>query len=190
MPGFEGASVGRTGSAATARGRRPARERAGAVGLALLSMALAPIGVADAAAAGGAAGSVAIGAQDPGEAVMVAAGRWVLERLPSGPAGIDPHRSGAGKDGARLQRVAVALGSELTPLDRAKACTDAIDPSTCQLSTARLLAIGAPRMQGDRAEVKVYAWYRTGSADAPVAEKSWNLTLQRMADGWRVVSEG
>lgn len=128
--------------------------------------------------------------RDPTEAVMVAAGRWVLERLPSGAAGLDPHRSGAGKDGARVKRVAAALGMELTTLDQAKQCRDVLEPSTCQLGAARLLAIGAPRIQGDAAEVKIYAWYRSDSEEAPVAEKTWDLSLRRSGGGWVVTSGG
>lgn len=197
MSRFPKAGAGRAKGSARGPGRGPSRVRAGSIGLAVIFVALAPFEAAEAVATVEAVEPVEAvetmveaRTQDPSEAVMVAAGRWALERLPSGPAAIDPHRSGAGKDGARLRRVAAALGTELTTLDRAKECMDVIDPSTCRLSTARLLAIGAPRVQGDRAEVKIYAWHRTASADAPVAEKSWNLTLRRSAGGWQVVSGG
>lgn len=139
---------------------------------------------------GGAESRESVAGQDPAEAIMIAAGGWVLERLPPGSSRLDPHRSGAGKDAPRIGRVAAALGAELAPLDETRQCTDAVDPSTCQLAVARLLAIGAPAIDGDQAVVKVYAWYRSGSAGAPVAEKTWQLRLHRIEDGWVVVSGG
>lgn len=128
--------------------------------------------------------------QDPGEAIMVAAGQWALDRLPPGDTRLDPHRSGAGKDADRVQRVARSLGASLAPLDDTRQCADSIDPSTCQLSAARVLAITAPRIDGDRAQVKVYAWYRSDSAREPVAQRSWDLQLRRNGQSWRVVSGG
>lgn len=139
---------------------------------------------------GAESGTAALAAQDASADVMIAAGRWAIERLPSGSGGLDPHRSGAGKDGARVRQVAQALGLELTTLEEAKRCTDALAPSTCQLSANRLLAIGSPRIDGAQARVKVYAWHRSGSEQAPVAERSWELSLRQSADGWRVVSGG
>ena len=134
--------------------------------------------------------SVAQPSQDPSEAVMIAAGRWVMERLPSGAASLDPHRTGAGKDGDRVRRVAEALGMRLATLEETRRCSDAMDPSTCQLDGARLLAIGAPRVSGDRAAVKVYAWYRSESPRQPVGQQEWELTLSRSGTGWRVVAGG
>lgn len=131
-----------------------------------------------------------VAGQDPAEAIMIAAGGWVLERLPPGSSRLDPHRSGAGKDAPRIGRVARALGAELATLDETRQCTDAVDRSTCQLAVARLLAIGAPAIDGDQAVVKVYAWYRSGSAGARVAEKTWQLRLHRLEGGWVVASGG
>lgn len=128
--------------------------------------------------------------QDVEEAIMVAAGQWALERLPSGATSLDPHRSGAGKDAARVRRVARSLGATLSPLDDARQCANSIDPSTCTLSVERVLAISSPRIDGDRAQVKVYAWYRAESAREPVAQRSWNLQLHRSGGGWRVVPGG
>lgn len=130
------------------------------------------------------------GQQDPDEAIMVTAGQWALDRLPPGDTRLDPHRSGAGKDAARVRRVAQSLGATLAPLDDTRQCANAIDPSTCQLSAARVLAITAPRIDGDRAQVKVYAWYRSDSAREPVAQRSWDLQLRRNGQSWRVVSGG
>lgn len=126
--------------------------------------------------------------QDVEEAVMVAAGQWALERLPSGATRLDPHRSGAGKDAARVRRVAQSLGATLAPLDETRQCADSIDPSTCTLSAERVLAISAPRIDGDSAEVKVYAWYRSDSAREPVTQRSWDLELRRSGQSWHVVS--
>lgn len=134
--------------------------------------------------------SVHASGQDVEEAVMVAAGQWALDRLPSGATRLDPHRSGAGKDEARVRRVAQSLGATLATLDETRQCTNSIDPSTCQLSATRLLAIAAPRIDGDRAQVKVYAWYRSDSAGEPVAQRNWDLQLQRSGSDWRVVSGG
>lgn len=127
-------------------------------------------------------------AQDSDEAVMVAAGEWVLDRIPSGRTQLDPHRSGAGKDGARVRRVAQALGARLGTLDEARQCTDTMNPATCQLGVDRLLAIAAPQVDGDEARVKVYAWYRSSSP--PVAQRSWTLVLRQSGGEWRVVSGG
>lgn len=126
--------------------------------------------------------------QDVEEAVMVAAGQWALDRLPSGVTRLDPHRSGAGKDGARVRRVARALGATLGTLDDTRQCTDSIDPSTCRLSVETLLAISAPRIEGYGAQVKVYAWYRSNSAREPVAQRSWEVQLRRSGQSWHVVS--
>lgn len=127
-------------------------------------------------------------AQDIEEAVMVAAGEWVLDRIPSGRTQLDPHRSGAGKDGARVSRVAQALGARLGTLDEARQCTDTMNPATCELGVDRLLAIAAPQIDGDEARVKVYAWYRSSSP--PVAQRNWNLVLRQSGGDWRVVSGG
>lgn len=126
--------------------------------------------------------------QDAEEAVMVAAGAWALDRLPAGQTRLDPHRSGAGKDAARVRRVAQALGAGLGTLDESRQCTDTMDPATCKLSVDRLLAISAPRVDGDEARVKVYAWYRSSSP--PVAQQSWDLVLRHSGGSWRVVSGG
>jgi hypothetical protein len=128
--------------------------------------------------------------QDPQEAVMVAAGEWALGQLPGSTGRLDPHRSGAGKDGARIDRVARTLGVGLAPLDEVRSCADVMDPGSCALSVDRLLAIAAPVVDGDDARVKVYAWYRSGSSAGPVAQRDWELRLTRSASGWRVVSGG
>lgn len=128
--------------------------------------------------------------QDAEEAVMVAAGEWALERTPQGSTRLDPHRSGAGKDGARVQRVAQSLGATPGTLEETRRCTDALDPSTCRLEAGRLLAVGAPRIEGDQARVKVYVWYPTSTAREPVAQRSWDLVLRKNGQAWRVVSGG
>lgn len=127
-------------------------------------------------------------AQDPEEAVMVAAAEWVLERVPGGEVRVDPHRSGAGKDRARVERVARTLGARLGTLDELRECTDVMDPSTCTLGVDRLLAIASPRIDDDEARVKVYAWYRADSPSEPVAQRSWELRLTREGPVWRVVA--
>lgn len=128
--------------------------------------------------------------QDAGEAIMVAAGQWALERLPQGSTRLDPHRSGAGTDAARLQRVARALGATLATLDETRECADALDRSTCRLGAGRLLAITAPRIEGDEARVKVYAWSPSTSSREPVTQNTWELVLRRSGSVWRVVSGG
>lgn len=129
-------------------------------------------------------------AQDAEEAVMVAAGEWVLAQVPGGAARLDPHRSGAGKDRARVERVARSLGTGLATLDEVRNCKDVMDASTCTLAVERLLAIASPQVEGDGARVKVYAWYRAGSTTEPVAQRSWELQLRRDGSSWRVVSAG
>lgn len=128
--------------------------------------------------------------QDAGEAVMVAAGAWVLDRVPGGAGYLDPHRSGAGKDGSRLERVAGALGLGLATLDDVRECVDVMDPASCTLDVDRLLAMAAPQIHGDAARVKVYAWYRADTGGTPVVQRSWELRLARNDGVWQVVSGG
>lgn len=128
--------------------------------------------------------------QDPVAEVMAAAGRWALERLPEGRVRLDPHRSGEGKDRSVVERVAGALGAELGTLEETRRCEDAMDPATCRLASTVLLAIAPPRIDGDSARVKVYAWYDSGSVRSPVAQQSWQLELRRSGSGWEVVSGG
>jgi hypothetical protein len=152
------------------------------------------LGVAIVAAVGGAwsttraSAAAVVPAQDPAEAVMVAAGQWALERVPGGDTRLDPHRSGAGKDAARVSSVARSLGAGLGTLDELRQCTDPLDAASCRLGVDRLLAISAPKVDGDEARVKVYAWFRSSSP--PVAQRSWDLVLRRAGGSWRVVSGG
>lgn len=121
---------------------------------------------------------------------MVAVGEWVLERVPGSTGRLDPHRSGAGKDAARVERVARAMGVGLAPLDEVRSCSDVMDPATCVLSVDRVLAIASPVMGEGEARVKVYVWYRSGSGAEPVAQRRWDLRLTRSATGWTVVFGG
>ncbi|MEJ2504076.1 MAG: hypothetical protein P8177_12330, partial [Gemmatimonadota bacterium] len=131
-----------------------------------------------------------VGAQSPGEAVLVAAGEWALGRLPGGSIRLDPHRTGegVGREGAR--RVAEALGAELATLEETRHCGDPLEPSSCRLSVDVLLAISAPRIDGDAAQVRVYAWYRSDDPRRPVSRQSWDLGLRRSGGEWRVTSGG
>lgn len=126
------------------------------------------------------------GAQD-GEQVMIAAGQWAKGQVPSGPLRLDPHRTGRSSDPAVAQRVASALGATLGTMEETRRCTDVMNPSTCTLSSSALLAISAPRINGDQASCRVYAWYRQDNAREPVGKHSWELTLRRTAQGWEVV---
>lgn len=146
----------------------------------LAAAAVAGTGVAAPAAAQG----------GDAEAVMVAAGEWALQQVPGGQPHLDHHRSGAGQDAARVERVARALGARLTTLDEARQCDDTMNRATCRLNVERLLTIAEPRIDDDRAQVKVYAWYRSSSPTEPVAQRRWNLVLERNGSGWRVTSGG
>lgn len=128
--------------------------------------------------------------QDPAEAVMVAAGEWALARLPSSSVRLDPHRSGGGSGEARARRVAGSLGAELGTLEDTRRCADVMDPGSCTLAAATLLAISPPRVEGDQARVKVYAWYRSDSPRRPVAQQKWELVLQQSGGSWEVVGGG
>ena len=141
-------------------------------------------------ALGAGPGVESVAAQDDVESAMAAAGTWVLGQLPAGETRLDPHRSGEGKDGARVDRVARALGAGLAPLNQVRECSDRLDPSTCTLSVARLISVGAPTIEGDTARVKVYAWYRSSSPREPVGQRSWEVRLRRSGQGWQVVSGG
>jgi hypothetical protein len=124
-------------------------------------------------------------AQDDTEAVMVAAAQWARRGLPAGPLRLDPHRSGRAAETV-AQRVARTLGADLGTLEDTRRCTDVMDPSSCTLSAAVLLAITEPQIRGDEARVRVYAWYRQDSAREPVGKQSWDLTLRRTGGSWQV----
>ncbi|MFW5950713.1 MAG: hypothetical protein ACOCVZ_01215 [Gemmatimonadota bacterium] len=151
-------------------------------------------------AAGGFIGGLAVlaalgvptpgGAQErPDEAVMIAAAVWVLDQLPDGSVCVDPHRTGRGKDEARVRRVAEALGADLATLEQTRECGDVMDPATCRLAST-LLAIEAPEIRGDGARVRVYAWYSSDSPRQPVGKRDWDVRLERGAQGWQVVGGG
>ena len=150
-----------------------------------------PAGVAAVGAAGPVAGSETAGALGPAaqetEAVMVAAGRWVLERMPDGRVCLDPHRSGQGTDEALLERVGQALSAELRTLEETRQCTDVMDPASCTLDAAALIAIAHPRIDGANATVKVYTWHASDSIREPVSKRTWDLELRRGPGGWAVV---
>lgn len=158
------------------RARTPGRGRHSVVAAAVVALAGAGVPASADAQSGDA------------EAVMVAAGEWVLQQVPGGQPHLDPHRSGEGQDAARLQRVARALGAGLTTLDQSRQCDDAMNRATCRLTVERLLTIAEPRVDGDRAQVKVYAWFRSSSPTDPVGQRRWDLSLERDARGWRVTS--
>ena len=132
----------------------------------------------------------AAAAQTPEEAVMVAAGQWALERLPGGAIRLDPHRTGQGAGEALARRLAGPLGAQLATLEDTRRCADPTDPSSCSLDADVLLALAAPRISGDEAVIRVYAWHRSGDPRAPVAKESWDVRLARSGGGWRVVSGG
>lgn len=134
-----------------------------------------------------------VAAQGAGEAeaVMRAAAQYALERLPSGQLKIDAHRTGAPEDRTIAQRLASALGGTTGTLEAERQCVDRLDASTCRLEgTDLLLAISAPSINDDEAEVRVYAWYKQDSARQPVAEMTLRLRLARQGAGWRVVGQG
>lgn len=131
---------------------------------------------------GSAAGAAA---QSAGESVMVAAGEWALERLPGGEPRLDPHRTAASGD--MIGRVARALGARLATLEQTRSCRDVMDPASCEV-VAPILALTEPAIQGDRARIRVYAWYDGDSPREPVAERAWDLLLSRSGSGWQVVS--
>jgi sirohydrochlorin ferrochelatase len=133
-------------------------------------------------------GEPAATAQESPEAIMVAAGRWVQEQLPDGRLVLDPHRTGEGVGEAIVERVARALDASVGTLEDTRRCVDVMDPSTCTLDAAALIAISPPSRDGDRATVRVYAWYATDSPREPVAKRNWELQLRRETGGWRVVS--
>lgn len=136
-------------------------------------------------------GAAPVAAQgDAREAVMVAAAEWARERLPAGTLRVDPHRTGREAGEGVAERVARAVGAELGTLEATRRCMDAMDPSTCSLEAAALLAITTPRVDGDGATVRVYAWHRQSNPREPVAKLTWELELRRTGGGWQVVSGG
>ncbi|NIP82934.1 MAG: hypothetical protein GWM90_28395, partial [Gemmatimonadetes bacterium] len=109
-------------------------------------------------------------AQDAEQAVMVAAARWALERLPRGRVLVDPHRSGQGIDETLVEAVARELDAGLGTLEETRHCADVMDPSTCALDAAALLAISAPQVDDGTARVRVYAWHAADSRTEPVGK--------------------
>lgn len=152
--------------------------------------ARALFGAAGIAGVLGAATAPAAAQTNPQESAMLAAARWVVDRLPEGSLRLDPHRSGQGTDRATVERVARALGAGLATLEETRRCEDTLDRSTCTLACDVLLALAPPEIRGDRATVKVYAWYRSSSRRSPVEKGTWVVELRGGADGWRVVSGG
>lgn len=123
------------------------------------------------------------------EAAMVAAGQWVRGQLPGGVLRLDGHRTGRSTDGRVTERIASALGAEVSTLERTRTCTDVMDPSTCRLASSALIAIEAARVRGDEATVRVYAWFRQEDPRNPVGKGSWDVRLRRTGDGWTVSGE-
>ena len=133
-----------------------------------------------------AAPEIAVAQGSEGETAMVTAGEWVRARLPAGAVRLDPHRTGRSTERAVATRVASALGAKLGTLEETRICSDAMDASTCRLESPVLLAIAAPAIRGDRAVVRVYAWFRQDDPRSPVAKESWEVGLRRTASGWAV----
>jgi hypothetical protein len=127
-------------------------------------------------------------AQADEAAVMIAAGQWAQGRLPSGTLRVDPHRTGEGTGRALAEQVARALGAGLGTLEETRVCANPMDAATCRLEADALLALAMPRISGDAATIRVYAWHRTSSRSQPVARETWNLRLSRTASGWSVVA--
>jgi hypothetical protein len=125
-------------------------------------------------------------AQADEAAVMIAAGQWAQGQLPSGTLRVDPHRTGAGTGQALAEQVARALGARLGTLEETRVCANPMDAATCRLEADALLALATPRISGDAATIRVYAWHRTSSRAEPVARETWTLQLRRTASGWSV----
>lgn len=149
--------------------------KAGVLGMFALSLAALPAGLE--------------AQTSDAEAVMIAAGQWARDRVPAGALRLDPHRTGRSTDGSVASRVASALGAQEATLEETRQCTDPMDPATCRLASAALLAIAAPTVRGDEARVRVYAWYRQDDRRAPVGKASWDVTLRRTSGGWVVAGE-
>ena len=121
------------------------------------------------------------------EQVIVAAGRWAADRLPPGDVRLDPHRTGEGTDPDLADRLATAIGVRLGTLEDMRRCQNSLDPATCELGCDALLAVAAPAVHGDHAEVRVDAWHAQDRPRQPVARTAWDLALQRSGQGWQVV---
>jgi hypothetical protein len=143
-------------------------------------MALAIAGILTGTAA------VPAAAQADEAAVMIAAGQWAQGQLPSGTLRVDPHRTGEGTGHALAEQVARALGARLGTLEETRVCANPMDAATCRLEADALLALATPRISGDAATIRVYAWHRTSSRSEPVARETWTLQLRRAASGWSV----
>lgn len=158
-------------------------------GVAMAAAVIVFTAIPGGAAGDGAEGGTRLsGSAQETEAVMVAAGRWVIERLPPGKVCLDPHRSGQGTDEAVIERVGRALSAELRTLEETRECTDVMDPASCSLNADALMAIARPRIDGRSASVRVYTWHASGSIREPVAKRTWDLELRRESGGWTVVS--
>jgi len=147
---------------------------------------LAGLGLALALALMGTPAPIHAQAASDDEAVMVAAARWAIERLPSGSLRLDPHRTGEGGGHALASRIARTVGAELGTLEQTRVCSNPMDASTCRLESVALVAIASPRVSRDQASVRVYAWHRSDSPSEPVTRQSWDLRLTRTTAGWSV----
>lgn len=151
-----------------------------------MKMRIAGVVALGAVLATGAAPTVATAQGSDTEAIMIAAGEWVRDQLPGGELRLDPHRTGRSTSPAVARRVASSLAADLATLEEVRSCTDPMDPGSCSMGVAGLLAIEAPAVDGDTARVRVYAWYRQDSRRSPVGKDSWTVTLRRTASGWQV----
>ena len=91
---------------------------------------------------------------------------------------------------ARSETAAIlrALGARrMGTKEQEMVCTGS-SPKDCRLrpQVKGIVALSAPRLDGEKASVDLHMWWDSGSADEPVATKQLIVDLERVDGAWRV----
>jgi len=83
-------------------------------------------------------------------------------------------------------RLATRIRGVTGSLDQIRRCLPN-EPTSCRLTGAGVVvAVSEPAVSGDGATVYVNLWFNTGQARAPVAERSYVVSLRRPNGTWMV----
>lgn len=71
--------------------------------------------------------------------------------------------------------------------DQEIACADE-SPKSCRMRAKAkgVVALSAPRIEGEKASVDVHMWWESGDEEAPVATKHLIIDLERVDGAWKV----
>lgn len=138
-------------------------------------------------------------AQTADLSVELAAIRHVRLSLPVGAFALEPRiaasfdeRDGMWREERPADRSAALSresGGQLGRLDEIRRCP-AASPASCHLErVSALVALSAPRIDGESATIDVRSWYNTSHPRQPVAARDVRLELRFESGRWRVVRE-